>query len=209
MSLKHADIWRAIDRLAEQNGLSPSGLARKCGLSPTAFNPSKRIYGKRKRWPSTESVAHILYATDTSFEEFVRLTSSQATIPSTVLPLLTFSRAGSPGSFNDLGHPTGNGWEATRFPLLTDAHAFAIEIDVTAMEPIYHEGDRLVVSPLEKPRRGDRVVVRRTSGEITIMRLEHDSPQKIDLSPLTSQAETVAVLPQDIAWMFRIICVSQ
>ncbi|MEE1569633.1 MAG: helix-turn-helix transcriptional regulator, partial [Alphaproteobacteria bacterium] len=26
--LSHADIWRAIDRLAQAHGLSPSGLAR-------------------------------------------------------------------------------------------------------------------------------------------------------------------------------------
>ena len=40
--LKHTDIWRAIDRLAAQHGLSASGLARRAGLDPTTFNKSKR-----------------------------------------------------------------------------------------------------------------------------------------------------------------------
>ena len=40
--MKHEDIWRAIDTLAAENGLSASGLAKRSGLDPTTFNPSKR-----------------------------------------------------------------------------------------------------------------------------------------------------------------------
>jgi phage repressor protein C with HTH and peptisase S24 domain len=40
--MKHEDIWRALDTLAAENGLSASGLARRSGLDPTTFNPSKR-----------------------------------------------------------------------------------------------------------------------------------------------------------------------
>ena len=38
----HESIWAAIDALAAKKGLSASGLAKKAGLDPTAFNPSKR-----------------------------------------------------------------------------------------------------------------------------------------------------------------------
>src|SRR6266508_2763061 len=49
--LQHADVWRGIDRLAAKHGLSASGLARRAGLDPTAFNPSKRITREgRPRW---------------------------------------------------------------------------------------------------------------------------------------------------------------
>ena len=41
--LTHAQIWKALDRLAVHAGLSTSGLAKKAGLDPTAFNMSKRI----------------------------------------------------------------------------------------------------------------------------------------------------------------------
>ena len=54
--LTHAQIWHAIDSLAERYGLSASGLARKAGLDPTTFNVSKRqSVDGRLRWPSTES----------------------------------------------------------------------------------------------------------------------------------------------------------
>ena len=52
--MRHEDVWRAIDTLAAENGLSPSGLARKAGLDPTSFNLSKRrAPAGKSRWPST------------------------------------------------------------------------------------------------------------------------------------------------------------
>ena len=69
--LTHDQIWTALDRLAERAGLSPSGLARRAGLDPTTFNKSKRITPDgRERWPSTESVAKALAATNSSIDTF-------------------------------------------------------------------------------------------------------------------------------------------
>ena len=52
--MRHEDIWRALDSLAAERGLSASGLARRSGLDPTTFNPSKRSTPEgRARWPST------------------------------------------------------------------------------------------------------------------------------------------------------------
>ena len=62
--MKHEDVWRAIDTLAAEHGLSASGLAKRSGLDATTFNPSKRTMPDgRARWPSTESVAKVLDAT--------------------------------------------------------------------------------------------------------------------------------------------------
>jgi phage repressor protein C with HTH and peptisase S24 domain len=73
-ALTHDWIWRAIDTLARQRGLSPSGLARLSGLDPTTFNPSKRFTPEgRPRWPSTESLSKLLAATDTSLDAFAAL----------------------------------------------------------------------------------------------------------------------------------------
>ncbi|HWL05186.1 MAG TPA: helix-turn-helix transcriptional regulator, partial [Xanthobacteraceae bacterium] len=33
--LTHAQVWNALDRLAENAGLSASGLAKRAGLDPT------------------------------------------------------------------------------------------------------------------------------------------------------------------------------
>ena len=40
--LSHKQVWNAIDTIAERYGYSASGLAKKSGLDPTSFNPSKR-----------------------------------------------------------------------------------------------------------------------------------------------------------------------
>jgi len=70
----HTDIWLGIDRLASGMGYSPSGLAKKAGLDPTAFNKSKRISPDGKpRWPSTESIAKVLSVTDLTMSDFIGL----------------------------------------------------------------------------------------------------------------------------------------
>ncbi len=70
----HKDIWLGIDRLATSMGYSPSGLAKKAGLDPTAFNKSKRVSPDGKpRWPSTESIAKILAVTDMTMSDFIEL----------------------------------------------------------------------------------------------------------------------------------------
>nr|WP_272213171.1 hypothetical protein [Marinicella sp. W31]MDC2879117.1 hypothetical protein [Marinicella sp. W31] len=70
--LRHSAIWSALDELAAGHKLTPSGLARKAGLDPTAFNKSKRI-GKdgRERWPSMESIAKVLDATGSDLSAFL------------------------------------------------------------------------------------------------------------------------------------------
>lgn len=69
----HKTLWEALDRLADREGLSPSGLAKRAGLDATTFNPSKRSAQGRARWPSTESIAKVLEATDTGIEDFFSL----------------------------------------------------------------------------------------------------------------------------------------
>lgn len=69
----HRNLWKAIDKLAHENHLSPSGMARLAGLDPTTFNPSKRKskYGQ-PRWVSFETLAKVLSITHTSFAEFAK-----------------------------------------------------------------------------------------------------------------------------------------
>src|SRR5271156_5348317 len=93
--LTHDQIWSALDRLAERAGLSASGLAKKSGLDPTTFNKSKRVTADgRERWPSTESVAKALAATNSSIDSFVQLIGDSARTAQTV-PLLGFAQAGA------------------------------------------------------------------------------------------------------------------
>jgi phage repressor protein C with HTH and peptisase S24 domain len=206
--LKHADIWQAIDKLAERNGMSPSGLARKSGLSPTVFNPSKRTTGKRKRWPSTESIARILQATSTELDEFVTFAGANEPVRAKV-PLLGLAEAGHKGHFDEEGHPSGKGWDEANLPAATDPDAFMLEISGKSLQPVYHDGDRIIVAPSEKPRRGDRVVVRMQKGEIIVGNLGREGAQKIELLPLDSDDAPITLARRDMNWMHRIVWASQ
>ena len=69
--LTHKQVWNAIDVIAERYGYSASGLAKKSGLDPTSFNPSKRNGPDgRPRWPTMESVSRLLQASGAGIDEF-------------------------------------------------------------------------------------------------------------------------------------------
>ena len=116
-----------MDRLAGRAGLSASGLARKSGLDPTTFNKSKRITADgRERWPSTESVAKALAATNSSIDSFVQLISDTA-LAARAVPLLGFAQLSAGIHFDDDGFPAGKGWDEMAPPAVNDEHAFALE----------------------------------------------------------------------------------
>lgn len=70
----HTCIWCAIDKLAKKNKTTCSGLARRSGLDPTAFNKSKRYTRTGKpHYPSMKSVEKVLVATDTSIIDFAEM----------------------------------------------------------------------------------------------------------------------------------------
>jgi phage repressor protein C with HTH and peptisase S24 domain len=151
--MKHEDVWRAIDTLAAENGLSASGLAKRSGLDATTFNPSKRrMPDRRARWPSTESVAKVLDATGASLESFTALVSGARALASTApprgvtrrIPLIGLAQAGSDGYFDDGGYPVGGGWDEVSLPDIADPNAYALEISGLARRP----------DPPRRPRRG-------------------------------------------------------
>src|SRR5581483_5793267 len=183
--LTHNQIWTAIDRLAARAKLSPSGLAKKAGLDPTAFNKSKRVTPEgRQRWPSTESIAKVLDSTGESLGGFFRLIGASASDMQPRIPLLGYAKAGSGGYFDDDGHPTGKGWDQIQFPLIADEHAYALQISGDSMEPVYRNGDVIIVSPAASIRRGDRVVLKTKAGEILAKQLGRRSARTIELLSL-------------------------
>src|SRR5258708_19413041 len=103
--LTHGQIWAALDRLAERAGLSPSGLAKRSGLDPTTFNKSKRVTADgHERWPSTESLAKALAATNSGIETFVHLIGDAAR-PALAVPLIALEQAASGGHFHEAAIP--------------------------------------------------------------------------------------------------------
>ena len=216
--MKHDDIWRALDTLAAENGLSASGLARRSGLDPTTFNPSKRrMPDGRARWPSTESVAKVLDATGASLEAFTALVSGARALASSGaarnaarrIPLIGFAQAGSEGYFDDGGYPVGGGWDEVTLPEIGDSNAYALEVSGESMEPVFRDGDMVIVSPAAPIRRGDRVVVRTLRGEVMTKQLTRRSARRIELRSLNPAHPNYSFDLAEVAWMHRIVWASQ
>jgi len=208
--LKHGDVWKAVDRLATAHGLSASGLARKSGLDPTTFNKSKRVTREGKlRWPSTESISKILKATGADLREFIDyIENGEHSTPRNV-PLIGFAQAGAEGYFDDAGYPTRGGWDEISFPGTTDRHAFALEISGDSMEPVFRDGDIVIVSPEGGVRRGDRVVVKTKGGEVMAKVLKRQSAQRIELSSFNAAHEDREIPLAEVEWIARIIWAAQ
>ena len=207
--LTHAQIWMALDRLAERAGLSPSGLAKKSGLDPTTFNKSKRITADgRERWPSTESVSKALAATNISLSTFVGFIDDSAQAVQSV-PLLGFAEAGSGGYFDDGGFPVGRGWDQVGLPSVNDEHVYALEISGDSMKPAYRDGDVIVVSPATPIRRGDRVVVKTKDGEVMVKELKRRTAKTLELQSLNPSHVDRTLNAPDVEWIARIVWASQ
>jgi phage repressor protein C with HTH and peptisase S24 domain len=209
--LTHAQIWTAIDRLAARAKMTASGLAKKSGLDPTTFNKSKRITPEgRPRWPSTESVAKALAATNTKIDTFVGLitdSSGKAALHS--VPLIGFAEAGSGGYFDDGGFPVGKGWEETAVPTVTDEHAYALEISGDSMKPAYRDGDIIIVSPAAPVRKGDRVVVKTKNDEVMVKELKRKQAKSIELKSLNAEHRDRTLAMSDVVWIARVVWASQ
>ena len=209
--LTHSDVWKALDRLAQEYGLSASGLARRAGLDPTTFNKSKRVTREGKnRWPSTESLAKVLSATGASLNEYVSFIgeSGGAGVYRNI-PLIGYAQAGSAGYFDDAGYPVGGSWDEIPFPGFADPHAYALEISGDSMEPVYRDGDIVIVSPEANIRRGDRVVAKTRDGEVLAKILQRQTASRIDLQSLNPLHEDRTLLVEDVDWLARVIWASQ
>ncbi len=211
MPLSHAQLWKAIDSLARHEGLSVSALAKRAGLDATSFNPSKRFgpgEPPRPRWPSTESLTRILTATGLSLGEFAAL-ARDGVERAAAIPLLGMAQAGQDGYFDDAGLPVGDGWEQTDLPRPKDS-LLSLQIVGDSMDPLYREGDRIIVDrEATEVRKGDRVVVRTTGGETLAKEIGALTAQVVTLASVNPAYGTRTLARNEIVWMGRILWVSQ
>ncbi|AWC25561.1 MULTISPECIES: S24 family peptidase [Aminobacter] len=215
--LSHERVWAAIDALAERYSLSASGLAKKAGLDSTAFNKSKRqSVDGRPRWPSTESLAKIIDATNSSLEEFLGFVEpvkaagkARGREQAAGVPLLGFAQAGAGGFFDDAGFPAGQGWELIELPARATDNSYALEVQGDSMLPLYRNGDVLIVEPGAAVRKGDRVVVKTISGEVMAKVLERQTQGVIELLSLNPEHPNRRFQTAEVEWVARIVWASQ
>ncbi|MBO6758372.1 MAG: helix-turn-helix transcriptional regulator [Roseibium sp.] len=217
--LSHEQIWAAIDALAARHGLSASGLARRAGLDPTTFNPSKRVAGDgRPRWPSTESLAKILEATGESLHIFVAAMQQAPatdtpdfTVGSDVplVPLAGIRDVPTTGAFDARGQPTGRIWDRIAFPDPQAKGLFALEISGQELTPFYRDGDVVIVAPTSAIRRGDRVVVKPQTGPLLLYLLHRQTSNTMEFRSMTEPETRYSMDRSEIEWVARIIWASQ
>ena len=208
----HSEIWAALDKIAEKNRLSVSGLSKLAGLDPTSFNKSKRVTGNdRPRWPSTESLSKVLACTGTSLEEFASLLTGREADEGvyTKIPMIGLAQAGSGEYFDDAGFAIGDGWQEAALPGRLDSYAYALKINGDDLLPVYRDGDIIVISPDTPVRSGERIVARTHDGELLARVLDNQTANSIELSSLGLQREARVFDARDIDWMARIIWASQ
>lgn len=212
MLLKHADIWRAIDDLARDHGFTVSGLARRSGLDATTFNKSKRLSVEgRPRWPSLESLSKILETTGVTPLDFFGYSGSMESANKRArplrLPVMGFRQAGEREPFDTQGHPKGKAWDELPFPDLPDRHAYGLLVTDDSGQPIYRDGDLLIVSPRSALRRGDRAVIRSISGRMSMCEFLRRTPGRVQVRPFGGATQTYQA--REIAFAHRIVFASQ
>jgi phage repressor protein C with HTH and peptisase S24 domain len=77
------------------------------------------------------------------------------------------------------------------------------------MEPIYRDGDIIIVAPQVSIRRGDRVVVKTREGEVMAKHLLRRTAHKYELQSLNPEHEDRSLAIEDVEWIARILWASQ
>ena len=186
--LTHDQIWAAIDALVARQGLSASGLARLAGLDATTFNKSKRISKEgNPRWPSTESIAKILAATQVGVDEFLSLIPNQSPAATETLPFRT-NGDGAQARFGANLAPEGPGWEQIEQPITPATRCFAVGIDPKVAGPGYPPGTILILSAEVEARSGDRVALIHGDDRLEIVRLGQMTATQIHFESLDGQS---------------------
>ena len=212
----HESVWSAIDALATRNGLTTSGLARKAGLDPTTFNPSKRFSNDgRPRWPSTESIAKILSATNTTLDEFfaiVRWPRPLAEAGRTTgrpLPFLDTNAVDSAVCFDGDGYPAGPDWETTDLPVSPESGHFALRLSGELAGETYRQDDLVIIAPAVEVRSGDRVLLRSVDGVLILGECASIGDAHVDITVFGGKGGRQRLPTDKISWISRISWVSQ
>ena len=216
---RHLQIWTAIDRLADMNGLSPSGLARKAGLDATAFNKSKRFSKEgRERWPSTESLAKVLDVTRTEFLDFGLILKPDGTMgaPNSVAELASSPQMNGPsidlprsGFFEEDIQDGAGRWEIIPLPEGQFDGDYAFRISDNAMLPVYRENDIVIVSKQAKTKAGDRVVIKLSTGKFIVRILLETTHDSVLLTTFNTDRAEQRLNRTNIEWMMKITWASQ
>ena len=84
-----------------------------------------------------------------------------------------------------------------------------MEIEIDSIESTYLAGDKIVVSPTVQVHRGDRVVAKTHAGDEMAKVLGRQNQSKVELLSLNPEHAPREFKLADVAWIARIMWVSQ
>ncbi|KDE19355.1 transcriptional regulator [Acetobacter aceti 1023] len=208
-------IWHALDTLAQERGMTPSGLARAAGLDATTFNPSRRQTGNGVwRWPALPSLLRALDVLRVSLAQFEAKawgyapsdTAAESHTPR-FMRCLPLSWLQQEGVLDSAGLPAGGLWEQEEtFFTLSSPSAYMLRVDTESMEPTLRLGCSLVVQPALCPRGADRVVLIRP-GHPPVVGILQEKPVPA-IQPFGRSALEPVPAPEVGIWLHRIVLIS-
>ena len=209
IKMDYDQLWHAIDKIAQQNGLSLSGLAKKSGLDATTFNKSKRMRPDgKKRWPSFDSVNKILDTCHLNLADFYYLAENKIHSANYLsIPYILLSSLKNPKKFSPQNIDTKN-WQMANLPFSTE-NTYAIDLDSTKFEPMYHFGAKLVVEKFSKIKKHDRVILLLKNGDALIQEFIACDNDVITLQSVTEPRQKTMYNRSDIKLLNKIIWASQ
>lgn len=152
--MNYNEIWEAVDKLAEMNGLTPSGLAKKAGLDPTTFNKSKRICPDgKKRWPSLDSINKITSVCHISFEDFYHILDETGKTDGirgvSIIPIYNLSDWGrEDNQYKNKSYINFPNMESDMYAVL-----------VNGKNEVYPANSVLILSPTSPIKKGNKVLL--------------------------------------------------
>ncbi|HKD25278.1 MAG TPA: S24 family peptidase, partial [Xanthobacteraceae bacterium] len=75
--------------------------------------------------------------------------------------------------------------------------------------PAYRDGTHVIVSPAAPIRRGDRVVVKTSSGEVLLREFKRKTANTLELNSLSPEQAEGTLEAEDVVWIARIVWASQ
>ena len=209
--MQYNQVWTAVDKLAELQGLSPSGLAKKAGLDATTFNKSKRLRPDgKKRWPSLESINKIIEVSGISFDQFCHLADSSTddnfNYISCTIPFIKLSKLKN--CVIDDNVLVTDDWKKIRFPDRNE-NIFALEVTSSKFEPIFPDGTILIISKNSEIRRNDRIIILYEDGNVDVKTFIRRTASTLEVTEVANPKSELSVPIKNIKLINRIIWASQ
>jgi phage repressor protein C with HTH and peptisase S24 domain len=123
-----------------------------------------------------------------------------------LVPIINKVSAGYPSDFDDLDYPVGAANDYLRCPDLHDPNAFAIRVVGDSMEPKFHQGDIVILSPAAEVRSGDDCFVRLISPNGTdFKRVFFEPENKLRLQPRNDKYPPEIIGGKHIGGLYKAI----